>query len=151
LRSDTLSITVTLAPAQIDFFRLEAARDSADAAALAAAAALYRDEFLADLAIESDPFEHWLGEQRARTAALVCRVLHRLSGAAGAAGDHARAIDAARRLVRLDPLDEEAHATLMRAFFAAGQRAAALKQFDECTEILRRELDVAPHADIRGL
>jgi TolB-like protein/Tfp pilus assembly protein PilF len=58
--------------------------------------------------------------------------------------DRERCILAASRLVALDPLQERAHRTLMRAYAAQGRHALALKQYKTCAETLRRELGVEP-------
>ena len=46
----------------------------------------------------------------------------------------------------LDPLREDAHRTLMRIYQRSGRRADALKQYQQCVETLRRELNVEPGA-----
>jgi len=55
-----------------------------------------------------------------------------------------RAIDAALRLVALDPLQEAAHRTLMQLYAKQGRHAAALRQFQVCRELLARELGAQP-------
>jgi pimeloyl-ACP methyl ester carboxylesterase len=50
------------------------------------------------------------------------------------------------RLLELDPADEEAHLALMRSHVAAGDRAAALQQFELLDRALRRDLDGRPSA-----
>jgi TolB-like protein/Tfp pilus assembly protein PilF len=54
------------------------------------------------------------------------------------------AMDAAQQLLGLDPLREDAHRLLMRLYDNAGRRSAALRQFQICEDVLRRELDVEP-------
>jgi pimeloyl-ACP methyl ester carboxylesterase len=46
--------------------------------------------------------------------------------------------------VALDPLSESAHRHLIRAYLAAGDRAAAERQTEICIRLLRDELGVAP-------
>jgi predicted ATPase/DNA-binding SARP family transcriptional activator len=60
------------------------------------------------------------------------------------AGDLQRALDVAQRGVRADPLREEAHVALMRLYHAAGQSAAALRQYHELERLLREQLDAPP-------
>ena len=55
-----------------------------------------------------------------------------------------QAITYAERLLSLDPLYELAHRLLMALYAATNQRAAALRQYQECVRILRDELAVAP-------
>lgn len=54
------------------------------------------------------------------------------------------ALAAARRLVGLDPLMEEAHCALMRAYAATGQPGAAVRQFHEMERLTREELGAEP-------
>ncbi len=57
------------------------------------------------------------------------------------------AVDAARRLVDLDPLREASHRALMRAYHDAGETALALQQFEACKTLLKKEYGVAPAAE----
>jgi DNA-binding SARP family transcriptional activator/tetratricopeptide (TPR) repeat protein len=50
-------------------------------------------------------------------------------------------------VIDLDPADEAAHVELMRQFADAGDRHAALRQFERLDRVLRRELGVAPCAE----
>src|SRR5262249_17723938 len=68
--------------------------------------------------------------------------LQRLALAKGETGAMESAIDAARRITILDPLREEAHRLLMRLLAAAGNRSAALKQYERCTQTLLDELGI---------
>src|SRR6478609_7796590 len=56
----------------------------------------------------------------------------------------AAAIGLAVRAIGMNPLDEHHHALLIRLYRMAGDDARAAKQFAACTEILDRELGVAP-------
>jgi DNA-binding SARP family transcriptional activator len=61
--------------------------------------------------------------------------------------DHAIAFG--RRLLAIDPLLEHVHRALMRCHYIRGNRAAALRQFEACADVLRRDLGVAPMTDTR--
>jgi DNA-binding SARP family transcriptional activator len=54
-------------------------------------------------------------------------------------------------LADLDPGDEGAHLELMRRYIAAGDRHAALRQFERLDRVLRRELGVAPSSQAVAL
>ena len=118
---------------------------------LQAAADLYRGEFLADFDIDSEPFQEWLAAERDRTLAVVCDILHRLTAAQDAGGEHDAAIQSGRRLVALDPLSEFGQRALMRAYARAGRRGEALRQYKSCADTLKRELGVAPDAETQAL
>jgi DNA-binding SARP family transcriptional activator/pimeloyl-ACP methyl ester carboxylesterase len=55
------------------------------------------------------------------------------------------------QLLELEPADEEAHVALMRGYVAAGDRAAALRQFERMDQALRRELGVGPSPAVTRL
>jgi hypothetical protein len=54
------------------------------------------------------------------------------------------AIEAGRRLLALDPAQEPVHRALMRLHVRAGRRTEALKQYQVCVDVLRKELGVEP-------
>jgi len=131
-----------------DFERLSRSQRGLD---LQAAADLYRNEFLADFHIASEPFQEWLAAERDRTLAVACDVLRRLAAAQDAAGKPEAAIQAGRRLVALDPLSEIGQRALISVYARAGRRAEALRQYKSCAETLRRELGVTPDAETQTL
>ncbi|WP_238422039.1 BTAD domain-containing putative transcriptional regulator [Gordonia sp. 'Campus'] len=69
--------------------------------------------------------------------------------AALARGDHQTARRVAERRCARDPLDESAHAGLMRALAGDGRTAGALAVFDRLRRRLSSELGVDPGAEVR--
>jgi DNA-binding SARP family transcriptional activator len=63
----------------------------------------------------------------------------------------AGAIDAARALVDIDPLAEDAHRRLIVTYARAGRRADALRQYLECRRLLVDDLGVEPDAETRRI
>jgi hypothetical protein len=53
--------------------------------------------------------------------------------------------------VELDPLQEVVHRALMRLYLGQGRRAAALRQYQECVQLLERELGSEPEELTREL
>ena len=106
-------------------------------ASLRAAIALYRADLLTD-------FPDYFTAERARAAHRYEEALRRLAEIQKQRGDAAGAIDALKRLVAYDPLQEEAHAELMRLYAAAGQTALVRQQFQELETALRDNLGDAP-------
>ncbi len=147
LECDRLAVTLKLDDAFLDLAesRRIAADPSADADALAAAAALHRDDLLAGFFLrDSVAFEDWLhdateGLRRERAA-----LLDRLASHLANAGRLDEAVAAARARLALDELHEPTHRHLMELYAAAGRRAQALSQYRECVRVLDRELGVAP-------
>ena len=60
-------------------------------------------------------------------------------------------IAACAQLLADEPEREEVHRLKMRLLALAGQRTAALKQYDECTAALLDELGVPPSAETNAL
>ena len=59
-------------------------------------------------------------------------------------GDLSGAVDAARRRVQLQPLEEVGYRTLMRLQADLGDRAGAVSTYHHCASVLERELGVVP-------
>ncbi|MFC4453902.1 ATP-binding protein [Deinococcus sonorensis] len=59
-------------------------------------------------------------------------------------GDTAQALALARALLDLDPVSEEAWRHVMRLTYVSGDRPAALRAYQKCKEVLRREFGVDP-------
>jgi DNA-binding SARP family transcriptional activator/TolB-like protein len=143
--------TCRLRDTEIDLDRFEQLGRSRSPLDLQRAAGLYRGEFLADFAIDSEPFQEWLAAERDRALEAVCAILQRLTAVHDEAGEHDAAIHSARRLVSLDALSEFGQRTLIRAYARAGRRGEALRQYNHCAETLKRELGVAPDAETQTL
>ena len=119
---------------------------------LAAAAELYRDDFLAGFALRDSPeFDEWTAFTADGLRQQLAGVLERLVRARVRAGQFELAIETARRWLALDPLHEPAHAMLMRLYAWTGQRGAAVHQYRECVRILSKELGVAPLSQTTAL
>lgn len=144
LVSDGDSVSLDVGKVEIDVAAFETYGESYADEELKSAAALYRDEFLSGLLITSEPFADWLLIERRRLASTMSEVLYRLASVLSRGGDAEGAIAAAERLTYFDPLREDAHRLLMHLLASAGRRSAAIKQYTLCTEILRRDLGVAP-------
>lgn len=110
-------------------------------------AALYRGEFMADVAGDiSERFEEWVTQQRAGCRAAALAMESTLVAAHERTGQLERAIAHARRCIGLEPWDEAGRQRLMRLLARAGHPEAALSEFGAWREALRRELgtDVQP-------
>jgi DNA-binding SARP family transcriptional activator/pimeloyl-ACP methyl ester carboxylesterase len=114
--------------------------------ALREATGLYRGELLDGLRIDETPFDDWLAAERQRLRELALTALEKLLAMDVAAGAVETAVATALRLLALDPLRESVHRTLMDLYVRQGRRTAALRQYQQCAEVLRRELGVEPEA-----
>ncbi len=147
----TLARTPDLA---LDCARFQSALEEASAApaALEAAIALYRGEFLEGLAIADTPtFEAWQRQQAEVYRRQFAALLERLSAAHEAAGAYALALPAARRWLALDSLNEAASRAVMRQLAGLGERSAAIHQYQATQQALQNELGAAPQAETTAL
>jgi len=119
---------------------------------LAAATALWRDDFMAGFSLRDSPaFDDWQFFQVESLRRELASALERLARGLSAQGEFETAIAHARRWLALDALHEPAHRQLMLLYAWAGQRAAALRQYREAVRVLDQELSVAPLAETTGL
>ncbi|MEJ2750900.1 MAG: bacterial transcriptional activator domain-containing protein, partial [Anaerolineae bacterium] len=115
---------------------------------LQTAVSLYRGDFLEDFHIRQAPlFEEWVTQQRAELREMALDAYQGLAEFYDRQGEFAAGIDAARQLLRLDPMREAGHRQLMRLLARSGQRALALTQFETCRQILADELNLEPDAE----
>lgn len=125
-----------------DVLRFRSARQRNDHAA---AVREYGGDLLAGLALRDAPaFEEWQTAQAEALRSELAESLASLIRAERDAGRSGEALAHARRWLELDPLNEAAHREVMRLLALAGDRAAAIRQYHECVQLLDRDLGVAP-------
>ena len=123
-----------------------------DPACLEEAVNLYRGGFLDGFSLGDSPaFEEWALFTRERLARRVSSALHQLAAMYEQRGDYGQAQSFARQQIELEPWDERAHQHLMRVLALAGQRSAALAQYEACRRLLAGELDVEPSGETTEL
>lgn len=64
---------------------------------------------------------------------------------------YGEAIEHAQAILDCDALREDVHRELMRLYVANGQRAQALRQFETCRDLLKRELAIQPMRETMAL
>ena len=106
--------------------------------ALEKAMELYRGDLLPGC------YDEWILPERERLSQLFLEVLERLLCLREQEGDYQGAIRIAQRLLRKDPLQEASYRHLMRLYAASGNRAAAVRIYQNCVAVLERELAVEP-------
>ena len=95
------------------------------------ATSLPRGEFLEGFSLRDAPaFDDWVRFQREYWHLRTSEVFDRLSQMQFEAGELEVAIETVNRWLVLAPLHEDAYRRLMRLYFAAGDRAAALHAYD---------------------
>jgi DNA-binding SARP family transcriptional activator/predicted ATPase len=123
-----------------------------DPASLSAAVALYRGDLLAGLTLGDAPeFELWLLQERERLRLQALTALEQLIGHCQRAGQLDDAIGYSRRLLEIEPWRESVHRQLMRLLARSGDSSAALRQYQQCREMLAAELGVDPMPETEAL
>lgn len=120
---------------------------------LDAALAAYRDAvglYRGDLVL-GDAYDDWLIIERERLVSTYLLLLHKLSAFCCDGGQYDEAISYAHDILAHDPCREDAHLILMRCFARLGQRVQALRQYDLCHSLLRRELRIDPAPELLDL
>lgn len=96
-------------------------------------------------------YEDWAVTEQRRFAEMFTRALRQVALLMEKAGNQEEAIRYARRAVAADPLQEEAHAHLIRLYAASGHPVEARRQYRELERLLREELDESPSPQTRDL
>jgi DNA-binding SARP family transcriptional activator len=119
--------------------------------ALQDAVALYCGDLLEGFNVKEPAFEDWLRAERERLRSLAVEALKKLLAHYVGQNVTGTAAQFAIRLLALEPFDEAVHRALMSLYAESGRRSAALRQYEECVELLGRELGVEPEAETREL
>lgn len=102
------------------------------------------DELLAGFGAGTEAFDAWLTVERARATTLTVGHLNEAAMNQLTAGQFLAAAEVAGRLVEVQPLDENHHQLLVRALALSGQGRAAHMHVAAATDLLTRELGIAP-------
>ncbi len=93
----------------------------------------------------------WIDAERAALHQLLVRALDCLADVALHTGEATLAVRYATDSTALEPFRERGYQRLMRAHAAAGNRAEALRVYQQCRALLREELGVDPTSDTEAL
>ena len=138
------SVTLNSSRIEIDVGRFESLVAERTPNSLSKAVRLYQDEMLAGFYLPEDTFEEWLFGEQQRLLDMAIVALDKLLHHQFDDLYDAAAIETARRLLALDPLQEPVHRTVMRLHYRAGRKSAAVRQYQTCARVLRRELGIEP-------
>jgi DNA-binding SARP family transcriptional activator len=116
------------------------------------AVALYRGDLLDGFVVrDAQSFDEWALWQRERLRQMALQALHKLSMHHTERGNYDAALKATRRLLDLEPWQEEGHRQMMLLLALTGNRSAALAQYETCRRILASELNVHPLPETNAL
>ena len=109
------------------------------------AVSLYQGRFLDGFYVrDCAGFERWMLGEQERLQRVILEVLSDLVSHHLNTAEYQLGIKYASRLLEIDPLVEEAHRQMMLLLAYSGQRGAALKQYETCTQLFQTELGVEP-------
>lgn len=125
----------------LEFQRLLAAPESDGAEALRRALELYRGELL------PAHYEDWVVAERERLAELAVGAMLRLAEHLVQSGELPEGISLLQRAAGADPLREETHRRLMRAYANSNNMSGVTRQYEELQNILRDSLNARPDTE----
>jgi len=112
---------------------------------LEVASSLYKSDFLEGVHIRaSSAFSDWVFYEKERLQKLFFESQLMLANIYESLKRYDKAIQALKRLVKINPLQEEIYYKLIRLYYIAGDRASAIKEFLKCKKTLREELNISP-------
>jgi DNA-binding SARP family transcriptional activator len=112
--------------------------DAEKAESLRLAVELYRGDLL------EGSYQDWFLYERERLQNIYLAMLDKLTGYCEISGEYEQGQDYAARILRYDPARERTHRRLIRLYYLAGDRSAALRQYARCVSVLKDELGVKP-------
>jgi two-component SAPR family response regulator len=116
-----------------------------DAKRWAQAVELYRGDLLQGW------YPDWCLEERERLRQIYLETLDALVAACESNHDVNAGVAYAVRAHHTDPARECTHRALMRLYCLSGDRAAAVRQYEQCEKILRTELGIEPDDETKAL
>jgi len=120
--------------------------------ALHQAADLVRGPFLAGFSLPDRPeFDEWATLERQLWERRFLETLAALIEHHTARREYSAAIYAAQHYLSIDELAEEIHRRLIQLYALSGDRSAARRQFERCSDTLDRELGVSPLPETRAV
>jgi DNA-binding SARP family transcriptional activator len=108
------------------------------AQALDTAVVLYRGDLI-------EPwYQDWCVYERDRLQLIYLAMLEQLMAHCEARRSYAKGIAYGQRIMRYDPARECTHRILMRLYYQAGDRTAALRQYERCAAAMAKQFNVHP-------
>ena len=146
-RPDRGSLRLNEASVDVDAIRFKLLAASESLGSIRSAADVYAGALLPGFTSGIEAFDRWLEIERQQYARDAVSVFGRLLSAQIKAGWWELAVENAGRLLALDPTQEVVHRTLMRLQLEQGRPDSALRRYQECADILRREFAREPTAE----
>src|SRR5439155_10969110 len=128
----------------IDTGRFDTLVSAGSIHAMRQAAEMYRGNLLEGYSSGIPAFDQWLSGERLHYWRAALSIFGKLLAAQIKAGWWESAVETAGKLLSLDPTQEVVHRTLMRLQLEQGRPDSAMRRYQECADILRREFNREP-------
>jgi CheY-like chemotaxis protein/DNA-binding SARP family transcriptional activator len=128
----------------VDTARFDTLVSAGSIHAMRQAAELYKCNLLEGYSSGIPAFDQWLSGERLHYWRAALSIFGKLLAAQIKAGWWESASETAGRLLSLDPTQEVVHRTLMRLQLEQGRPDSAMRRYQECADILRREFNREP-------
>ncbi len=139
-------------PISVDLWAWETAIAERDIATLQTLSKQFQPKLLDGVLIrDSWGVDEWIIAQQARWQQTTLAAFRQLSQHALHHRQIEDGIRYARQLVAIDSLLESSHRLLMRLYVRGGQRTLALRQFEQCRDVLQAEFGIMPDAETIAL
>lgn len=112
---------------------------------------VYRGNLLENFSSGAQAFDDWLAERRLNFWRAAVAIFGRMLATQIKAGWWEDAVETAGRLLALDPSQEIVHRTLMRLQLEQGRPDSALRRYQECVDVLRRDYNREPNVETERL
>jgi DNA-binding SARP family transcriptional activator len=96
-------------------------------------------------------YDDWVLREREYLRQLRLNALARLLAYHKRHGDLATSIAYGQQILAIEPVSEEFHRELMTLYLENGQRALAVRQYENCRALLAQELELAPMPETQAL
>jgi DNA-binding SARP family transcriptional activator len=110
------------------------------------AEAYYQDHYLAE-----DVYEDWIQAHRQYYWDIYLGIALRLARYHLKDKEFTLAVGVSQRIVLKDNCQEEAHQILIKSYLALDQRHLAMRQYQQCVQALKEELNLNPSAETQAL
>lgn len=89
-------------------------------------------------------YDEWCISEQERLRELYLQALQELVACHKTLKDYGQAIICGKKILAISPLREEIQRELMYLYYLAGDRNAALLQYELCRQVLEKELQIEP-------
>jgi DNA-binding SARP family transcriptional activator/TolB-like protein len=151
IRATNESIMLDLERGSVDWALFESLCAQPDPDSRLKALELYRGDLLAPLPAPYEAVSEFLRDERERLRGIAIETGVALIAAFEDKAEPDRVRSITRKILTIEPANEPAHRALMRAHAAAGDRSAALRQYQQCCEALDEHYDLGPSAETLAL